>query len=62
MGESLTGHIRSEENPADLCTKIMAGGTKRDRLTEMILFYATPLASYDPEVDAPQDKKRLKRG
>jgi hypothetical protein len=62
MGESLTGHIRSEENPADLCTKIMAGGTKRDRLTEMILFYATPLASHDPEVDEPQDKKRLKRG
>jgi hypothetical protein len=61
-GESLTGHISSEENPADLCTKIMApGGTKRDRLTEMILFYATPLANYDPEVDEPQDRKRLKR-
>jgi hypothetical protein len=63
MGESLTGHIRSENNPADLCTKIMAGGTKRDRLTEMILFYATPLATNDPEGDEPQqDKKRLKRG
>jgi hypothetical protein len=58
MGESLTGHIRSEDNPADLCTKIMAGGgTKRDRLTEMILFYATTLATNEP-----QDRKRLKRG
>jgi hypothetical protein len=43
MGESLTGHIRSEENPADLCTKVMGirGGAKRDYLTDLILYYSS---------------------
>jgi hypothetical protein len=41
MGECLTAHIRSEDNPADLCTKVMAGGQKRDRLVDMVLHYAT---------------------
>jgi hypothetical protein len=41
MGECLTAHVRSEDNPADLCTKIMAGGQKRDRLVDMVLHYAT---------------------
>ena len=26
MGECLTGHTRSEHNPADICTKVMPGG------------------------------------
>ena len=30
MGESLTGHVRSENNPADIATKVMPGGRKRD--------------------------------
>ncbi len=34
-------HIRSEDNLADLCTKVMAGGQKRDRLVDMVLHYAT---------------------
>jgi hypothetical protein len=38
MGESLTGHVRSEENPADICTKVIAGGMKRETLTRMILY------------------------
>ena len=37
MGEVLTGHIRSAENPADLATKIIPGGMKRDGLIGMIL-------------------------
>ena len=41
MGECLTTHIRSEDNPADLCTKIMSGGQKRDRLVDMVLHYAS---------------------
>jgi hypothetical protein len=42
MGECLTAHIRSDEdNPTDLCTKIMARGQKRDRLVDMVLHYAT---------------------
>ena len=41
MGECLTAHVRSEDNPADLCTKIMSGGQKRDRLVDMVLHYTT---------------------
>ncbi len=42
MGECLTAHIRSEDNPADLCTKVMPGGQKRDRLVDMmVLHYST---------------------
>jgi len=44
MGETLTGHIRSEDNPADICTKVIPGGIKRDHLTEMILYFATNLS------------------
>jgi hypothetical protein len=39
MGEAMTSHIRSENNPADICTKLIPGGIKRDRLCEMILHY-----------------------
>jgi hypothetical protein len=38
MGESLTAHVRSEDNPADLCTKIIPGGQKRSRLVSMIMY------------------------
>jgi hypothetical protein len=38
MGESLTAHVRSEDNPADICTKIIPGGQKRSRLTSMIMY------------------------
>jgi hypothetical protein len=44
MGETLTGHVKSEDNPADICTKVIPGGIKRDRLTEMILYFATNLS------------------
>ena len=32
LGELLTGHIQATENPADLLTKVVAGGTKRNYL------------------------------
>jgi len=38
MGESLVTHIPSERNPADLCTKIMSGGKKRDGLVSLVLY------------------------
>ena len=38
MGESKTTHIRSEENPADLGTKVMPGGRKRDYLISKVLY------------------------
>ena len=28
MDESLTGHIQSKNNPADICTKVILGGHK----------------------------------
>jgi hypothetical protein len=38
MGESLTAHIPTNDNPADLATKIIAGGVKRARLVDMLLY------------------------
>ena len=38
MGETLTGHIPTAENPADLATKVIAGGMKRDHLVGKLLF------------------------
>ena len=44
MGELLTGHVRSEDNPADICTKVIPGGMKRNQLLGRILY---DLADYD---------------
>ena len=38
MGESLTGHIPSDENPADLATKIIPAGTKRRHLVGKLVY------------------------
>ena len=38
MGESLTGHVPTNDNPADIATKIIAGGIKRARLVDMLLY------------------------
>ena len=38
MGESLTGHISTHENSADLATKVIYGGQKRDHLVGKILY------------------------
>ena len=38
MGECLTGHILTHDNPADIITKIMPGGQKRDHLIGLILY------------------------
>jgi hypothetical protein len=39
MGEAMTAHTRSEDNPADVCTKLIPGGMKRDRIVDRILYY-----------------------
>ena len=39
MGESITAHVRSENNPSDICSKLVPAGTKRDHLVSMILYY-----------------------
>ena len=38
MGESLTGHIPTAENCADLATKIIPGVKKRDHLVGKLFF------------------------
>jgi hypothetical protein len=37
MGESIIGHVPSVNNPADICTKAVPGGQKRDRLIGLLL-------------------------
>jgi hypothetical protein len=37
MGESIIGHIPSVNNPADICTKAVPGGQKRDHLIGFLL-------------------------
>jgi Reverse transcriptase (RNA-dependent DNA polymerase) len=37
MGEILTAHVSTHENPADICTKVLPGGAKRDYLISLIL-------------------------
>ena len=39
MGEAMTAHIRSENNPADICTKLIPGGEKRNRIVSSILYF-----------------------
>ena len=38
MGECLVGHVSINDNPADICTKIIPGGQKRDHLVGLILY------------------------
>ena len=38
MGELLTGHIKTDENPADILTKVVGGGIKRKNLVQMHLY------------------------
>ena len=38
MGECLTGHVFSEQNTADICTKVMSGWVGRDRITRMVVY------------------------
>jgi len=38
MGECLTGHISTNDNPADLATKLISGGIKRDHLVGLVLY------------------------
>ena len=38
MGESLTGHIRTADNPADLATKVIANGQMRRSLVNKLLY------------------------
>jgi hypothetical protein len=37
MGESIIGHVPSVDNPADICTKVVPGGQKRNYLIRLLL-------------------------
>ena len=39
MREMTTTHINTEDNPADLATKVIKSSAQRQRLAEMLLFY-----------------------
>jgi hypothetical protein len=38
MGECIMAHVRSENYPADICTKVIPAGMKRRHLVGMLLF------------------------
>jgi hypothetical protein len=38
MGECLVGHVSTNDNPADIGTKIIPGVQKRDHLVNLILY------------------------
>ena len=46
MGEIITAHLPTELNPADLATKVMAGGQKRNGCISLVLW---ELGDYDWE-------------
>jgi len=52
MGESLTGHIRTAENPADLTKTVIANGQKRCLLVNKLLYDL-----YDHEDEQGEDEK-----
>jgi hypothetical protein len=37
MGESIIGQVPSVDNPADICTKVVPGGQKRNHLIRLLL-------------------------
>lgn len=41
MGECRIGHVSTHDSPADICTKIIPGGQKRDHLVGVILYGIT---------------------
>ena len=43
MGESLTGHVPTLKNPADLCTKVIPGGAQRDYLVTQTMYDITTM-------------------
>jgi hypothetical protein len=52
MGESMTAHIRSEDNPADICTKLIPGGLKRDRIVDRL--YSFAVIRFPTPLDGPK--------
>ena len=36
MRELLTGHVKTDENPADMLTKVVGGGIKRKNLVQNV--------------------------
>jgi hypothetical protein len=37
MGESIIVHVPSVDNPADICTKVVPGGQKRNHFIRLLL-------------------------
>ena len=46
MDELLTGHVKTDENPADLFTKVVGGGQKRKNLYKCIYMIYMMVGNY----------------
>ena len=47
MGEHLAAHIPTNLNPADICTKVVPGGQKRDKTIDLILHFLNKKVFYN---------------
>ena len=45
MEESMIAHVSTHQNPADICTKVLPGGQKRDYITSLVLYDLTDFAN-----------------
>jgi hypothetical protein len=53
MDEIRTGHIRSEENPVDIATKVIPGELKHDHLIAKLLYDITDEHDGKEKADTP---------
>ena len=58
MGESLTAHVDKHENLADIATKILPGGSKRDYLIDKVLYH---LVDHDEQAAIDEKDAQLLR-
>ena len=48
MGELLTEHVKTDENPPDILTKVVGGGIKRKNLVQMYRLIYMMVGKYCP--------------
>jgi hypothetical protein len=53
MNESLTGHVGTDHNPADLGTKVIRAGAKRTYLVALVLYDIEDFPNEDAQDDVP---------
>ena len=58
MGECLTAHVPTLDNPADICTKVIANGQKRNHLLSLIV--TQNMRTYHAACAFPRDRHDAK--